>query len=667
MEQPDFGGYATRNDLVCSDGLIIRKDAFKKSYGKTVPLVWQHLRDDPQNIVGHAILSERPDGVYAEGYFNNTARGLDAKEEVRHGDINALSIHGIRLLKRGSNVVDGEINEVSLVLRGANPGASIDHIYLNHSEDSDNSLDEGIIYTGLTFDHSYSDSESEETEEPKDEHEVVHSNTIESDPVDINEKNVTDSDKGDGMAEDITVQEKYDSLDDDTKLLIDYLVGLALESKDDNNGGEAQHSDGGYSVNYNIFESSNDQAEEGASLSHSDLEAIFSDARKGGSLKDSVLQHAQEYGINDIDVLFPDAKAIRDTPDFVSRRMEWVQSLLNGVNQSPFAKVKSMSADLTLDSARAKGYVKGQMKKEEYFALQKRETSPATVYKKQKLDRDDIIDIVDFDVVVWLKSEMRMMLDEEIARAILIGDGREIDDEERIADPSSASSGRGIRSIYHDSPFYAHSVDLATNVSGVTLVEEIIRSMINYKGTGTPNFYTSRRQLTDLLLLKDKLGRRLYSTKEELLGVLQVADIIPVEVFDEVPELIGIVVNPRDYTIGSTAGGQLSFFDDFDIDYNQQKYLMETRLSGALTLPKSAVVIKRASGTQVTPTAPTFDSATNTITVPAVTGVQYFVDEVSASGTVTITEDAIVTAVPATGYYFPSGITTEWVFEHVAP
>ena len=665
--EPDFGGWATKNDLVCSDGLVIRRNAFAKSDGQTVPLVWQHGRNDPTNILGHARLKNKPDGVYAEAYFNDTPAGQSSKLAVQHGDINALSINGIKIQKNGRNIIGGEIKEVSLVLRGANPGASIDYVNLSHS-DGDDDLDEAVIYTGLTFDHM---AEPEETTEEEPEVEDTSSSDLEH--AETTEENTDEPEKGEKVADskaDITVKEKYDSLDEDTKTLINYFVGLALESvnggDDDDEDVEQNDQYEGDSVNHNIFDGGMDfDGDNGIELSHADVESIFKNAhRPGVTLKDAVLDHADEYGITNINLLFPDAQAIRDTPDFVNRRTEWVAKVLDGVVHSPFAKIKSMSADITLDTARAKGYVKGSMKKEEFFALQKRETSPATIYKKQKLDRDDILDITSFDVVVWLKGEMRIKLDEEIARAILIGDGRDVDDPDKIADPAGNGNGRGIRSILHDHPFYAHQVLVPANVSGEAMTEAIIRGMDNYKGTGVPTMFTARKVRTDWLLLKDKLGRRLYTTEADLVGVLQVKEIVPVELFDEEPDLIAIVVNLRDYSVGSNAGGEISFFDDFDIDFNQHKYLIETRLSGALTLPKSALIVRRASGTKVTPEDPTFNAVTHTITIPSVSGVRYFVNEELKTGSVVITEDAIVSASPAEGYYFPANTNTEWVFEY---
>ena len=662
--KPDFSGYATRHDMRCSDGLIIRGGAFRHQNGEKIPVFWRHKRDEVTNVLGHAVLSNRDDGVYADVYLNNTPNAQHAREMIQHGDINSLSIFANSLKKRGFDVLHGNIKEVSLVLSGANPGAFIDHVNLSHG-DEDFDDGEGVIYTGSTFDKvdlSHEDEDKnldeDETNENPDESEIDHADT-----------------EGDTMADtkEKTVEELYNEQSDEVKNMIAYLVGLALEEGDGSD--DAEHSDeeddddyiehNGGRVNYNIFEGDDDH--QGLTLSHEETEAIFADARRyGKSLKDTVLEHAAEYGIEDIDLLFPDAKALENEPHLYKRRTEWVNEVLQETNHSPFAKVKTLVADITHDEARAKGYVKGNLKKDEFFKLQKRETHPATVYKKQKLDRDDILDINNFDVVAFMKSEMRVMLDEEIARAILIGDGREIDDEDKIPDPSNDSSGKGIRSIFHDHDFYAHKITVPANTTGDGISEAVIRGMDDYRGTGSPVLFTSRKQLTDLLLLKDKLGRRLYPSMDELASVLQVTRIVPVQVFESEPTLIGIVVNLKDYTVGANQGGQTSFFDDFDIDYNQNKYLLEARLSGGLTLPKSALVILRGAGTRVVPIAPNFDSDTNIIEIPSVTGVRYLIDDSVVTGSIDITKDTTVVAQPLENYFFVSGSTAEWTFSYNA-
>ena len=445
------------------------------------------------------------------------------------------------------------------------------------------------------------------------------------------------------------------------------MIGEALQSEtesmaqSDEDDNHIQHDQEGQNMTRNVFEQ-NGSTNEGATLSHADLQTIIADAQKSGSLKDAFLAHAVNYGIENIDFLFPDAKLISNTPDFVKRRTEWVASVINGTRKSPFSRIKSISADITLEDARAKGYVKGTLKKEEFFALSRRVTTPTTIYKKQKLDRDDMIDITDLDVVAWLKAEMRLMLDEEIARAILVGDGREIDSEDKINESN-------IRPIAWDDDFYAHKVVIGSAVVGNDIVEAILRARTNYKGTGTPTFYTTEAVLTDLILIKDTLGRRLYPTEAELASALRVSSIVAVEVMESVPNLLGIMVNLADYTVGADNGGNVSMFDDFDIDYNQYKYLIEGRMSGTLTKPKSALVITRstASGT-VTPTVPSFVASTGVVTIPSVTGVVYknkatgAVLTAGAQTALAAGASVEIVAVPATGYAFPHNFDADWVF-----
>jgi HK97 family phage prohead protease len=572
----DFSGYATKNDLKCSDGRVIRKDAFKHNDGQTVPLVWQHMHNEPNNILGHALLENRDDGVYAYCKFNDTESGKNAKVLVKHKDISALSIYANSLKQKGSDVLHGAIREVSLVLSGANPGALIDNLAIEHSDGSTETDEkEAIIYTG------------EEISLEEVEHE--------------------DKEK--------TLQDVFDSLNDDQKDLFYGMLAHALESMDDE---EAKHSDeakkiikflddntksiehqkGGEDMKKNLFDNDNKDKKENE-LTHSQIQTIFDDAKKSGSLKESVLKHVDEYGITNIDYLFPDAKTVDKTPEFIKRETTWVDGVLNGAKHTPFSRIKSLHADITADEARAKGYVKGSLKKEEVFALLKRTTSPTTIYKKQKLDRDDIHDITDFDVVAWLKGEMRIMLNEEIARASLIGDGRAIDDPDKIDE-------NAIRPIYKDDDFYSHKVKIDAGADVNDIIEAIIRARKNYKGKGRPSFYTTSDLLTDMLLAKDSNGRDLYPSEAELAKKLRVKSIIEVEAMEGYErndgvddlDLIGIIVNMSDYTIGADKGGKIGMFDDFDIDYNQYKYLIETRCSGALTRYKTALVIeqKKAAG-----------------------------------------------------------------------
>lgn len=559
----DFSGYATRNDIKCSDGRIIHRDAFKDNDGESVPLVWQHLHNDTGNILGHAVLENREDGVYAYGKFNDTEAGRNAKELVEHGDITALSIYANKLLQKGSSVLHGAIREVSLVLSGANPGALIDNLSIEHSDGSYNTDEsEAIIYTDSTLSLSH-----EEKEEKKDD-----------------SKDLKHEEKE--MPKDKTIKDVFDAFTEEQKNVVYYMIGLALE------GEEAEHSEGGDYMKANVFDYEDDYGQE--TLSHSQIEEIIGDAKKLGSLKESFLMHAQEYGIENIDYLFPDARNLDNTPDFIKRETDWVAGVIGGTRHSPFSRIKTTHADITADEARAKGYVTGALKKEEVIKLLKRVTIPTTVYKKQKLDRDDMIDITDLDVVAWLKSEMRMMLDEELARAVLVGDGRDAADEDKINEEN-------IRPIYKENPMYAHRISVPADADNAAMVEAIIRSRKFYKGSGNPVFYTHTDVLTDMLLMKDGMGRRLYSTEAELASALRVSKIIEVPVMEGLTnteeavtsDLIGIIVNLKDYNMGADKGGAISMFDDFDIDYNQYKYLIETRCSGALTKPKSAIVIEK--------------------------------------------------------------------------
>ena len=560
----DFSGYATKNDLKCTDGRTIRQDAFKDNHGKTVPLVWQHLHNDPMNILGHALLENREDGVYAYCTFNDSPTGQNAKTAVEHGDITSLSIYANELLQRAKDVLHGAIKEVSLVLAGANPGAFIDNVTFRHGDDSEILDDEAIIYM----------------DQPLTLGEVQH------------------ADGGDR-----TIQDIFDSFTEDQKQVVYFMVGQAISDS----GGAASHSDDGVrlihselggqkTMKLNAFEMYGDgKQKRRETLTHAQMQEIFADAQKCGSLKESFLAHITTYGIKDIDYLFPDAKTVTPTPEMISRDMEWVAGVISGTRHTPFSRIKSMAADITADEARALGYVKGSLKKEEVISLLKRTTDPTTIYKKQKLDRDDIIDITDFDVVAWLKAEMRVMLDEELARVILIGDGRDPESADKISETN-------IRPIYTDDDTYAHHIALAADLETEEIIDAIIRARKYYKGTGNPALYIGTDILTDMILLKDSTGRRLYGTITELAAALRVSKIVEVNLFDDKTRtddedvdlaLIGILVNLSDYTVGADKGGAINMFDDFDIDYNQYKYLMETRCSGALTKPKSALVIEQ--------------------------------------------------------------------------
>ena len=736
----DFSGYATKNNIRCSDGRMIMPDAFKECDGQIVPLVWQHVHDSPENVIGHAELENRPDGVYAYCYLNSTPAGETSKELIRHGDVCALSIYANRLQQVGQNVMHGVIREVSLVLAGANPGAMIDNLAIAHSDGSTEIVDDEAciyfvessegdpeiahadddltigevldtmtdvqlqaVYTLLGMMEEEDESESSEDEDESAakhadedgevlEREVddsiedevlehadeVNDEKVESDdvmkvldgfdedqmkvleavlegvkndkevPEDIakafdsfteEQKNAVyaladalgkeeEVEHSDETGEDIlehaddsrTIQDILDTLNDEQKKCVKAvldavaseeqsvsadvaevfdtlteeqknavyaLIGIALS--DDEGEETVEHSnEEGEDMKFNIFDA---ETGEGAVLSHDDMKAIFDDAARGGSLKDAVLQH----GITDIEVLFPEAQAVNAQPYQIARRMEWVSVVLNGVHKSPFARIKSTAANLTEDQARAKGYVKGRKKIEEQITALRRVTTPQTIYKTQKLDRDDIIDITDFDVVAWMKQEMRMMLDEELARAILVGDGRLSSDPEKIFQTN-------IRSIWADDEMYTiHQVIPAADATDYTaMIDAIVRSRKGYKGSGNPVMFIGPTLLTEMRLLKDNDSRFRYESDSKLAEAMRVKAIHEVELFDELTRsvdgkkrsLVAIIVNLADYTVGCNKGGEVSLFDDFDLDYNKYQYLIETRCSGALTMPKSAIAIE---------------------------------------------------------------------------
>lgn len=654
---PDFSGYATKNGLKCSDGRTIMTDAFKHNDTMRVPLVWQHLHNEPVNILGHALLENRGDGVYTYGFFNDTEAAQIARESVKHGDITALSIYANNLQQKGKQVFHGDIKEVSLVLAGANPGALIDSVNLAHSDGSDVD-DEAIIYTGLSFEHA---------------------DTNEGD--DVNSTTVIHADTTDK-----TVKEVWDTLNEEQQTVVSAMIAQALEEP--TAGAPVQHSEldtdvitttitddvilhvdksitEGFNTMRNAFEQNETTLDKRPTLTHSQLATIVNDGNKYGKLSDSFIAHAGDYGIDDIEFLFPDAKTLSNTPEFISRRMEWVSKVLGGVRKSPISRVKSIVADITADEARAKGYVKGTLKKDEVIKLLKRVTQPKTIYKKQKLDRDDIIDITDIDVVTWLKMEMRIMLDEEIAAAILVGDGRESDDEDKIDEDH-------LRPIAYDVDMYNTTVFLDGTPTPAETIEAIIRSLDSYKGSGAPTFYTTQSKLTDLLLDKDTLGRRYYTTKSELSAALGVSEIVVVEAMSRAADVVGVIVNLIDYTLGADKGGEINFFDDFDIDYNQNKYLIETRVSGALTKPKSAITIRSNPGIVLaTVTAPTFVNSTGVVTIPTQTGVTYKDGETNAvltagAQTALVVGDALlIEAVVTAGYSFAHGLDTDWAFTRV--
>lgn len=592
----DFCGWATKSNIKCSDGRTIMPDAFKDCDGQSVPLVWNHQHNSLNNVLGHAVLKNCKDGVYAYCSFNDTDDGRRAKELVTHKDVNALSIYANELKQEHGNVRHGKIREVSLVLAGANPGAMIKQV-ICHSDDGDYELDEAEIYNEA---NSISMNDESET------------NNMDGTMAHADDPNKQQSDR--------TVQDVIDSMTEEQKKVLFYCVGVAAEGAaddyDENDEDDMKH---------NVFDDDYDEQDTLMHGADADFATIMGDVKRYGSLSESMMAHGvdldsintsdvmmhagvagTDYGIKDIDMLFPDYKTTTNVPGFVQRDMGWVSSVMNATSHTPFSRIKSVFANITEDDARARGYIKGKLKKEEVFTLLKRTTDPQTIYKKQKLDRDDVIDITDFDVIAWLKSEMRMMLDEEIARAILVGDGRNASAEDKIQETH-------LRSVFNDDPFYSIKASMkfaaepTTDELAEAFIDKAIRIRKDYKGSGNPVLYTTEDMLTSLLLLKDKLGHFMYKNQAELATTLRVSSIVTVPVMEGMtrtpgsteteltgkkPKLDGIIVNLKDYNIGADKGGAVSMFDDFDIDYNQQKYLIETRCSGALTVPYSAIVLE---------------------------------------------------------------------------
>lgn len=613
----DFEGWATKNNLECSDGLTIRKDAFRVDNGKRVPLVWNHQHNAVADVLGHAVLENRDEGVYAYCSFNNTSGGQDAKEAVKHGDVTALSIWANNLHRVGNDILHGVIREVSLVLAGANPGAFIESV-LSHSEPIDEGEDEGIFYTNEGIYISHADlEEGAELRKKKEEEGKMDG----QDP----EKKEEPEKKEGGRS----VQQVLKDMTDEQKAAVGIIVEQAVKDAKKESGGEEppKEKKEENEMKHNMFEG----RRTAKVISHSDMKQIMSDAKRLGSLKEAVNSHiengvlshsidttgmesatgSQEYGFNDPSMLFPDYKAVNNQPEWISRNMDWVTKLMSKVHHTPFSRIKSLYANITEDEARARGYIKGNLKKEEVFTTLKRTTDPQTIYKKQKLDRDDIIDIIDFDVVAWIKAEMRVMLDEEIARAVLIGDGRPSDSDDKIKEDC-------IRPIAKDVPLFntVIKVTVPANADESTIAKETIKAMIrgrkHFKGSGKPDFWTTEDVTTEMLLLEDQIGHAIYKTEAELATKLRVNEIIPVEPMEghtvKIMEgsitkdypLLGIVVNMADYNIGADKGGEVNLFDDFDIDYNQQKYLIETRISGALVKPFSALTIVLDKGGSAT-------------------------------------------------------------------
>lgn len=583
----DFGGWATKNDLKCADGRVIRKGAFSSNDGQIVPLVWQHKHDNPSAVLGHALLEERDEGVYAWGSFNDTQAGKDAKAALSHGDVNALSIWANNLRQSGSDVLSGAIREVSLVLAGANPGAFVESV-MSHGMPMSEDEDEGILYTGSKI--------------------YIPTNLPESSEGELS--HAEEGNEGDESLEDV-----YNSMNEKQKKAVAAILAEIL-AEEGNEEPENNENNKEEEMAQSIFEMQGTVPANNY-LSHDDMQQIFKDAKRTGSLKEAFrdfveaneLEHAiptdgmetskgtQDYGFRDPEMLLPDYKPIQNQPDFISREMAWVSTVMNGVKKVPFSRIKTLHADITEDEARAKGYIKGKQKKEEVFTLLKRTTDPQTIYKKQKLDKDDIYDISDFDIVLWLKGEMKVMIDEEKARAILIGDGRAADSEDKIKEDH-------IRPIATDVDLYNVKVEVAAGAddkeTAKNVIEQVIKSRKKYKGSGNPIFFTTEDTLTDMLLIENKIGDRVYKTEAELATALRVSNIVTVEPMEGQKvggkDLIGIIVNLADYAVGNNKlGATDDIFEDFDIDYNQYKYLMEDRFSGALIKPFSAITLTKAA------------------------------------------------------------------------
>lgn len=587
----DFSGWATRNDITCADGLTIRQDAFKDCDGTSVPLVYMHDHKDPENVLGHAMLENREEGVYCYGSFNDTEKGQMAKALVSHGDITSLSIFANQLAKRGSDVLHGVIREVSLVLAGANPGATIDFPVLQHSDGSYEDVETEAI---ISYRQPIAMSDELAHFLDEDEDDLYHSDDEEDDEDDEDD-------------DDPEVQDIINSMDDDQKEVLDGMMKMAYaQGLQDAAGGAEEDSEeaaqsyvdeGEKIMHKNIFEGEMETLQHG--MDSETASAILADAKTSGSLKNASLSH----GITDIDWLFPEAKTASATPEWIKRDTGWVSGVLSGVHHTPYSRIKSMFADIREDEARAKGYIKDEYKKEEVFSLLKRQTVPQTIYKKQKLDRDDIIDITDFDVVAWIKAEMRMMLDEEIARAIMVGDGRLASSDEKINE-------QNVRPIWKDDDLYSVKVKVTyaagadDNAKAQANIKALIKNRKLYKGSGNPKFYTTEDVLADMLLITDTTGRFIYESTQALANKIRVSEIVTVPVFDnltrvavtqsgsETRQLLGIMVNLQDYNVGADKGGAVNMFDDFDIDYNKETYLIETRISGALTVPFSALVLE---------------------------------------------------------------------------
>ncbi len=698
--QPDFSGWATKANLKCSDGRTIMPDAFKHQDKLRVPLVWQHAQNEPKNVLGHAVLEAHPEGIYCHGFFNDTETGQGAKQLVIHEDITSLSIFANRLVEKSKMVLHGMIREVSLVLAGANEGAKIDFVRLAHGDgDFEDLEDEAVIYTGLTLQHSQPVLE-EDLVEVEEVIEHADDKTVQDvfDTLSEDQKNVVyyllgQAIKG-GSAEHSDseapsdIQHTFESLSEEQAMVVHFMIGEALENAEnsaahadaegENSAAHADMEDNsaaiadnqeGTSMTHNAFES-HGAKDNSKALSHAETKTFFENAKRLGSLKEAFADYELKHGIEDIEILFPDAKNVTATPEWLKRRTEWVSRVMSGTRHTPFSRIKSLTANLTLPEARAKGYVKGNLKQEEFFKVSKRVTGPQTIYKKQKLDRDDILDITDFDVVSWLKGEMRLMLEEEIARAVLLGDGRSAGDDDKIVETN-------VRPIATDADLYVTylNVNLGdASSSADEIIDALVLQRRHYRGSGSPTFFTSETVLAQLLLIKDTLGRRIYPSVADVAVAIRAESIVTVEVMDEPDvDVVGILVNLADYTIGSDKGGDVALFDDFDIDYNQYKYLIETRISGALVKPKSALVVKKTASNAVlvVPVAPTFDDEAHTVTVATTTGITYKNELTNATlvtgSPITLDEgdELTVIALPSTtAYYIASSTADQFTFNY---
>ena len=577
----DFSGYATKANTLCYDGLTIAPDAFKGDDGRKVPVVWNHDHSDPEHVLGHALLQNRKDGVYAYVKMNDSPGGQSALEAVRSGDIDAMSIFANGLKKAGNTVMHGVIRELSLVLAGCNPGALIDEIVEHSADYNAEEGDEAFIYTdeGLSLKHGLDPDDNPLGEEDD---EIMHSED--------EDKEKSNENPEDEETTEETVKEVFDSLTEKQKNVVYAIVGMVTDGKKGADNKETDNDKEDETVKHNVFDNEKEQGV----LKHSmdEINAAIADGKRSNSMRDAFIAH----GIEDVEWLFPEDHLLDNPPRIIDNDQSWVSKVMGSVHHIPFSRVKSMFADLTEDDARAKGYIKGNFKKEQVFGLLKRSTSPTTVYKKQKMDRDDVVDITGFDVIAWLKQEMRTKLNEELARAYLIGDGRLASSDDKINEGN-------IRPIYNDADLFTIKVQVEVSAGADTatkldnMMTAVLKARKNYKGSGNPTFYTTEDTLTDLLLLKDKIGHRLYKNEAEVAQALRVKEIVTVPQMEGMKgvnggEFVGIIVNLADYTVGADKGGAVNMFDDFDIDFNAQKYLIETRCSGALTVPFSAMAVE---------------------------------------------------------------------------